>query len=193
MSGPDETQFTVPSAISDGKPKRRANSKIDLSDAAGLRPPSLLTLPSYLAGNVGRIGHRVLLRVVEEHGLRLPDYAVITALSDFGPLAQHEISDRLDFERAHVVRFVDRLEKHGFVRRDRSQSDRRQVVVSLTEEGRAAQAELAEAAAKSEAEFLSMLDAGERQQLLELLHRVLIADDAERLALTQKGSAGTAN
>ncbi|MFE7788806.1 hypothetical protein [Streptomyces sp. NPDC057460] len=56
-------------------------------DDAPSRPPSLLALPSYLASHVARIGHLLLVDALAEHDLRLPHFAVLTGLSDFGPLA----------------------------------------------------------------------------------------------------------
>lgn len=47
--------------------------------------PSLLAPPSYLVGNVARIGHRLLLHALAEHDLRVPHAAILPALCDFGP------------------------------------------------------------------------------------------------------------
>src|ERR687896_887656 len=100
-------------------------------DAAEIRPPSLLALPSYLAGNVARIGHRRLIEALAERELRLAHYAVLAALSDFGALAQHELADRLDLNRSHLVGYVDHVEQRGLVRRDRDPDDRRRIRVTL--------------------------------------------------------------
>jgi hypothetical protein len=80
-----------------------------------VRPPSLLALPSFLAENVARIGHRRLLGALAEHDLRLPHAAILAAFSDFGPLAQYEFADRLDIERSHLNR-VGRLGQPRHVR-----------------------------------------------------------------------------
>lgn len=150
-------------------------------DDGEIRPPSLLALPSFLAGNVARIGHRLLFEALSEHDLRLAHFAVLTALSDFGPLAQHEIADRLDINRSHLVRYVDDVEQRGLVRRDRDPDDRRRQRVALTPAGRALLRRLQKFATRSQEEFLQALTEPERETLIALLRRVLRADDEARL------------
>src|SRR5690625_3702914 len=89
------------------------------------RPPTLLTLPSYLAAHVAKIGRRALVDALSAHGLRLPHFATLTALSDFGPLTQHVLADRLDLNRSHLVGYLDEIERRGLVRRERDPDDRR--------------------------------------------------------------------
>lgn len=66
------------------------------------RPPGLLALPSYLVSHVARLGHEALVDAVGQHGLRLPHFATLTALADFGPLPQHVLAERLGFQRSHL-------------------------------------------------------------------------------------------
>jgi len=150
-------------------------------DDSEIRPPTLLALPSYLAGNVARIGHRLLFEVLTAHDLRLAHFAVLTAISDFGPLAQHELADRLDLNRSHLVGYVDDVEQRGLVRRDRDPDDRRRQHVALTSSGQTLLERLQEVARHSQTEFLQALSERERQTLTALLRRILDADDKERL------------
>jgi DNA-binding MarR family transcriptional regulator len=53
-----------------------------------------------------------------------------------GPLPAGRIAAAADLTAASVTQMLDGLEEHGFVRRSRSESDRRLVMVSLTEAGR---------------------------------------------------------
>lgn len=153
-------------------------------ESGKVRPPTLLSMPSYLAGNVGRVGARLLLRVLKEHGLRLSHHAVLAALRDFGPLAQHELADRLDVDRSQVVGFVDRLQREGYVTRSRDASDRRRVLVSLTAEGQTIEHRMTAAAHRSQAALLSALSPSEQAELLRLLQRILDAHDEARLEPT---------
>ncbi|MFD6423253.1 MarR family winged helix-turn-helix transcriptional regulator [Streptomyces sp. NPDC060198] len=143
----------------------------------GLRPPSLLALPSYVASHVARIGHEALVDAVGRSGLRLPHFATLTALADFGPLPQHVMADRLGFQRSHLGGYLDTVEERGLVRRTRDRADRRRQVVELTDEGVAEQRRLSEVAKASQDAFLSCLDPDERKTLTLLLRRVLDADD----------------
>lgn len=148
--------------------------------AEGARPPSLLALPSYLASHVARIGHEALVSRIAEYDLRLPHFATLTALADFGPLPQHELADRLGLNRSHLVGYLDTVEQRALVRRDRDPEDRRRQVVALTPEGGRLQRELLEVAERSQDAFLAELSEPERATLVKLLGRVLLADDEAR-------------
>lgn len=141
------------------------------------RPPTLLGLSSYLAGHVSRIGHRGLVEALSSHGLRLPHFAVLSALNDFGPLAQHDLSDHLGLNRSHLVGYLDDLEQAGFVSRTRDPADRRRQLVVLQPSGIDLFARLAGLAEESEAAELSMLTASDRRTLARLLKTIVIAHD----------------
>lgn len=142
-----------------------------------MRPPTLLALPSYLAGHVARIGRRVLVEALAGHGLRLPHFAVLAGLSDFGPLAQHTLADRLGLNRSHLVGYLDELERRELVGRERDPDDRRRQRVALTASGKTLTRRLKEVANRSQDEFLSELSEKERETLISLLRRVVVADD----------------
>jgi DNA-binding MarR family transcriptional regulator len=149
-----------------------------------MRPPTLLALPSYLAGHVARIGHRVLVDALAEHDLRLPHFAVLAGLSDFGPLAQHALADRLGLNRSHLVGYLDEVERRGLVHRERDPDDRRRQRVALTPSGQTLVRRLQKVAHRSQDEFLQVLSESERETLVTLLRRVLTADDAAHTQLT---------
>ena len=144
------------------------------------RPPSLLALPSYLAGHAARIGHDALAEAVGSNGLRLPHFAALTALSDFGPLPQHVLADRLGFQRSHLGGYLDLIEERGLVRRTRDRADRRRQLVELTDEGVALQRRLWRVAEESQDSFLGCFTQAERQTLTTLLRRLVDADDRAR-------------
>ncbi|MEV5302135.1 MarR family winged helix-turn-helix transcriptional regulator [Amycolatopsis methanolica] len=119
-----------------------------------------------------------------EHDLRLPHFAVLTGLSDFGPLAQHALADRLGLNRSHLVGYLDLLERRGFVRRERDPADRRRQRAALTESGRELVRRLREVAHRSQEESLGVLSTEERRTLVELMRRVVVADDAASKEVT---------
>lgn len=144
------------------------------------RPPSLLALPSYLAGHAARIGHDALVEAVGRNGLRLPHFAALTALSDFGPLPQHVLADRLGFQRSHLGSYLDVIEERGLVRRTRDRVDRRRQLVELTDEGVALQRRLWLVAEQSQDSFLGCFTQDERRTLTTLLRRLVDTDDRAR-------------
>jgi DNA-binding MarR family transcriptional regulator len=149
-----------------------------------MRPPTLLALPSYLAGHVARIGHRTLAAALAEHNLRLPHFAVLTGLSDFGPLAQHDLADRLGLQRPHLVGYIDQIERQGLVQRERDPNDRRRQRVALTPAGTRLARHLMKVAGTSQDDLLVGLSEAERATLTDLLCRVVTADDAAQSAAT---------
>jgi MarR family transcriptional regulator, organic hydroperoxide resistance regulator len=48
-----------------------------------------------------------------------------------------QLSDQMNFPMSTATGIVDRLVKKGYIKRDKSESDRRIVVISLTEKGKA--------------------------------------------------------
>lgn len=72
-------------------------------------------------------------------GLNHASFAVLWML-DGGPRSQRELAAGATVQAQTMSRVLDRLERLGYVRRVRSQSDRRRVLVSLTPAGRRARA-----------------------------------------------------
>ncbi|AYN30656.1 MarR family transcriptional regulator [Streptomyces albus] len=136
-----------------------------------------MALPSYLAGHLARIGHRLLVEELAVHELRLPHFAVLSALSDFGSPAQHELADRLGLNRSHLVGYLDLLEARGLVRRERDPVDRRRMRVALTDAGRDLHSRLGSVAQQSQQRLLRALTESEQAVLTELMQRVLRAED----------------
>ncbi len=105
-------------------------------------------------------------------GLHLQQFWVLV-LTRNGPMRMSEIAEALETSQANVTGLIDRLERAGFVRRVRSESDRRVVEVSITQQG-------LEMIGRMRSEYqarvdhaLRNLDAAERSQLLALITKAL--------------------
>jgi DNA-binding MarR family transcriptional regulator len=77
-------------------------------------------------------------RVLRPHGISATQYNVLRILRGAAPsgLCRQEIRDRLLTRMPDVTRLLDRMEKAGFVTRERSTEDRRLVTTHLTGQGR---------------------------------------------------------
>ena len=75
------------------------------------------------------------IHAVLPDGLTITQFGVLEALHHLGPLCQSELAEKLLKSGGNLTLVVDNLEKAGFVLRDRDASDRRFVVVRLTEKG----------------------------------------------------------
>jgi MarR family 2-MHQ and catechol resistance regulon transcriptional repressor len=66
----------------------------------------------------------------------LSDYAVLEVLLHKGPLPVNRIGEMILLTSGSITTAVQRMEKKGLVRRERSEGDARVVLVHLTDEGR---------------------------------------------------------
>jgi MarR family transcriptional regulator, organic hydroperoxide resistance regulator len=74
---------------------------------------------------------------LEPMGLTHPQYLVMLALWQHGPLSVKDLSGLLQLDPGTLSPLLKRLEAAGYVRRDRDRRDERSLSVSLTDQGRA--------------------------------------------------------
>jgi len=88
--------------------------------------------------NIVRIASLIDKRAYEfflEFNITQAQYNVLVVLKlEGGPLNQVDISRRLVVSRAGITSILDKLEKKGYIRREKVKSDRRVLEVSLTDE-----------------------------------------------------------
>ena len=109
-------------------------------------------------------------------GLNRGDVGVLSALRFAGPsnqLSPTQLFKGLMISSAGITSRLDRLEKRGLVRRERHPSDRRGVLVELTDEGRIVLDEAVKANTEAERRLVGTLDAAEGRQLAGLLKKML--------------------
>jgi DNA-binding MarR family transcriptional regulator len=82
------------------------------------------------------------------------------------------LANRLISRAPDITRMIDRLEARGWVVRTRSESDRRTILVSITEAGIGLLAKLADPLAECHRKQLGHLSVSELKQLVELLKKV---------------------
>jgi DNA-binding MarR family transcriptional regulator len=100
-------------------------------------------------------------------------WGLLRTLVESGPLTQIELATRLAVDRTAMVYLIDELEETGLVRRVRNPDDRRAFLINLTEKGRVAQREGANALSSARGQLLAPLDVREREQLTLLLVRII--------------------
>jgi DNA-binding MarR family transcriptional regulator len=94
---------------------------------------------------VSRWAARDFKRQSTPNGLTATQYAILDAIDARPDLNTRQVAEGLDLAPPTVVRAVDALERKGLIRRQRRDSDGRQIVFSLTPEGNRAREDLAEA------------------------------------------------
>lgn len=130
---------------------------------------------------------RHVSRVVEPSGITLQQYNVLRILRGAGDagLPTLAIRDRMIEEAAGITRLLDRLEAAGFVLRERSTPDRRQVLCRITAAGLALLATLDAPVDEVNTLALAALSLDEQHALLSLLEAIRAGctsrpDDAQR-------------
>ncbi len=142
------------------------------------------------------ISIRRILRATEMHGkalraatnLKTSQLMVLQALEDNDDMTVGAITAQVRMAQASVTAIVDKLEQTGLVARARGTTDKRNVFVRLTEQGRNVLEEAPEALHRRFAEQFEPLQAWEQTMIVAALQRVasmMNAPDLDSAALLE--------
>jgi DNA-binding MarR family transcriptional regulator len=139
------------------------------------RSPAQETVVSIL--RTAAVVQRQIAQVVESTGVTIQQYNVLRILRGAGAagLPTLAIRDRMIEEAAGITRLLDKLETAGFVMRERSTPDRRQVLCQITPSGLDLLAQLDAPVDAVNDAVVSALDDGEKAALITLLGAVRAA------------------
>jgi DNA-binding MarR family transcriptional regulator len=101
-----------------------------------------------------------------------PQFATLAKLHEVGATSQNQLGALIAMDAATIKGVIDRLKARGMVELARDAGDKRRLVVSLTEEGRATIEKLIPLAHEITEETLSPLTAREAETLLRLLAKM---------------------
>jgi DNA-binding MarR family transcriptional regulator len=100
---------------------------------------------------------------------------VLVILKEKEPMSQSELMEMLDVRSASLSEILAKLERNGFITRERSDQDKRNFIISVTDQGRTiAEGHKREYMENAETIFAA-LSAAERQQLGALLEKIITA------------------
>ncbi|WP_063832272.1 MULTISPECIES: MarR family winged helix-turn-helix transcriptional regulator [Streptomyces] len=146
---------------------------------------------SQAIARVSRLHRANAERLLRPHGLHAGQELLMMLLWERGPQPQAALIDELGVDASTVTRMVQRLEQAGFLRRRRSETDRRAVVVEATAAACALRDQVAQSWRELEAITLAGLDEADRATLARLLGRLernLGADPGAEPGSTDPGS-----
>jgi MarR family transcriptional regulator for hemolysin len=83
----------------------------------------------------GRLLSRAFNDALVAAGGSLPQWLVLTALKQGDHTMQRDVADAIGIEGATLTHHLNRMERDGYVRRERASGDRRSQVVTLTPAG----------------------------------------------------------
>jgi DNA-binding MarR family transcriptional regulator len=110
---------------------------------------------------------------ITPHDITPLQFSVLVRLHDDGPWTQNSLGRSMFMEPANIAALVHRLLERGLVVRDPDPHDRRAMRVSITPRGTELLARVRADADAANAATLSVLQPGEREQLMALLRRLV--------------------
>ncbi len=93
----------------------------------------------FLIGRINRLAGRIFARMLKDCGVEISPAQgrVMFVLWQEDRVPIHELARKTSLKKSTLTNLLDRLEEAGYLRRVRSQDDRRQVLVVRTEKDRA--------------------------------------------------------
>jgi DNA-binding MarR family transcriptional regulator len=125
---------------------------------------------SYLIGQLDRVVSRRLSEALAHHGLTLPQYTALSVLRARGRSSNAQIAERSFITPQSANEVVKTMEANGWVARESDPMNRRVVLLSLTEAGKALLDECDDAADHVEHAMLDDLENDTPHTLRMLLH-----------------------
>jgi DNA-binding MarR family transcriptional regulator len=131
---------------------------------------------------------RVTKTEAREHGLTGPQISALKILEAMGDLSLTELSEKMSARNSTITGIVDRMERDGLVVRERSQSDRRVVLIRSTEKGQALAASVPVPSMEVFAAALRGLDEHDRRELRRILGTLA---EQVRVEIDKREQSGT--
>jgi DNA-binding MarR family transcriptional regulator len=127
----------------------------------------------YLLIKLGEVTLAIAERALAPLNLRARHFNVMTMVAADITLSQQDLSGQLGLDPTIMVALVDDLERRGFLRRERSQKDRRRYVLQLTPAGQRTLQRALTVIEEAESKLLAPLNSHEAGLLQELAGRLL--------------------
>ena len=135
-------------------------------------PSSLRQSPSFQIERVRRHTKDEVEHTLGKHGSSMREFWILSCVME-RPLSQRQLSELLAIDASDMVRLIDSLEQHDWVKRDRDPKDRRRQIVTPTKKGSKAHPRLAEDVAAAEDSALDMSTTKQLKSLKKLSKAIL--------------------
>jgi MarR family 2-MHQ and catechol resistance regulon transcriptional repressor len=155
------------------------NKQIVLADDFMDRYPGASRTATEAAMNLVRTADLLVKRIgelTEQFGLTPSSGLALGILADAErALPPHQIADRLIISRATVTGLLDSLEKRGYVRRLPHATDRRMLLIEITEAGRQVARDFRLLVHQHQKAWFAALEDPEQERLIQTLHHLQTA------------------
>jgi DNA-binding MarR family transcriptional regulator len=115
---------------------------------------------------------RLTKGMAAQFGLTGPQLTVIKLLEELGDLSLSSLSERIRAQNSTVTGIIDRMEREGLVKRERSTTDRRMVYIRLTDKGQKLAKEIQVEPMEIFRSALSVLAPSDVRDLLRILTKL---------------------
>jgi DNA-binding MarR family transcriptional regulator len=129
--------------------------------------------PGHLIRRAHQLAVAVFMEETAEFGVTPVQFAILNALMQDPGEDQVTLAGKVAFDAATFGSVIGRLESKGWVRRKADAQDRRRKLLWVTPEGERAAAAMKRAVAKTQSRILAPLQPQERDQLLQLLDKLV--------------------
>jgi DNA-binding MarR family transcriptional regulator len=111
-------------------------------------------------------------KALKPYGLTVEQFILLKNMSKNNALSQNQLCEIVEKSAANVTRILDRLEKKAFIKREQNPTDRRSIILFLTDQGKEMVDEVG-SQFKSFSEYLTEGISSQEQALFSrLLHKI---------------------
>ncbi len=117
---------------------------------------------------------RDFAQIMRDIGLTPGEFSLLTLVSANPGINQTTLAQVYQLDKSTLSHSVTKLENRSLINRERSQADKRQYTLRLTETGRDVLSQVTKMVEMQEDVIASVLNDGERQWLLDVLVRISV-------------------
>lgn len=136
-------------------------------------PAALAKSPSFQIERVRRHTKDEVERTLARHDSTMREFWVLCCVSEKA-MSQRELAELLAIDASDMVRILDSLEGHGWVKRDRDPKDRRRQLVSATKKGGKMLDSLSDDVAEAEDRALELSSQKQLKSIKKLAQAILL-------------------
>ena len=127
----------------------------------------------FSAYNVSRLFAQFYEKKLKQFGITYSQYLVLLTLWEENPQTLNSIGRHLDLSSNTLTPLLKRLEQSGWVKRERQQSDKRQLIITLTDNGQQQQEAVFEAISSCLPQEFDTTEYDEMKYVFEELEQTL--------------------
>jgi DNA-binding MarR family transcriptional regulator len=155
---------------------KQAASRTDRSGSRA-RNETLWNRPGFLARRLHQINVALFLGEFEDLKVTPVQWGVLTVIAGSPGISYTELASQVGMDRVNAANVVDRLEERGIVVQQRSETDRRQTSIAITDHGHALLDEYESRIARVQEKLLAPLSKRDQEVFLQLLRRLVDANN----------------